>query len=218
MTRKSPGRGPRRMPAPILPPEEEVEMPPALAALKTEKQRSFVRALVHLGAVKGNGRAAVEAAGYEGNDASWRVTAYQLLGRPDIQAAIREQAVLQLGAHSLTAIQILTDIAYDKRARVEDRFKAASLIAGLNGFTPVTKTETTVTHKTDAESLKELVDLAKRNGWGPDMRRQLFGQATADAIEGEFVEVSAAAGGHEPLLVSHETKEPNNGTSEKPAG
>jgi hypothetical protein len=70
---------------PELPARED--WPPALAALRGDRQRKFAWAYLFSG---GEGMASARAAGYSDTGEACKVRAFELLQRDDIQAALRE--------------------------------------------------------------------------------------------------------------------------------
>ena len=93
----------------------------------TEKQLSFVRALV----ATGNKKLAVEQAGY-GGDAV--ITSAQVLASPAVTAALRHEINRCLLHHAAAAVSVLLEIMTDKTAPKGVRVDAAKAVLDRAGF------------------------------------------------------------------------------------
>ena len=178
-----------------VPPEDQ--MGPAMRALN-ERQRRYVCAL----AVTGGGQSeAYRWAGYETTNAnSTSAAASRTATRPDVEEAMKEEALRRLKGSAIMAVSTLVQIA-GPRSTAKDRDKIAASVALLDrikGFAG--KTEHTVVHQLDEKTADELIDFirltAKANGLDAT---KLLGHH-APVIDVEFEEVIDGRDGLEDLL------------------
>lgn len=162
------------------PPDEECG--PAMLRC-TAMQRMFVVALCLIPDTT-NETAAARIAGYSQpkSDSS------ALMRNPKVLAAIREEADKRVRGGALIGAKALIEIASDPMNK--NRFQAAQALLDRAGLQVVAKQEILVEH-TDNRSNEELISFIKtmavKHGLDPKV---LLGE---NAIEGDFVEVSATA-------------------------
>lgn len=175
-----------------VPPEDM--MGPAMRELN-ERQRKYVCALAVTG---GAHREAYVWAGYEGKSLnSLNAGACQLHARPDVQRAIKEEALRRLDSSSLMAVSTLAELASPKStAKASVRLAAAnSLLDRIGGFAGKTEHQIVIKdERTTNDILASIRQLAKENGLDPS---RLLGGPVIDA---EFVEVPMSNEGLEDLL------------------
>lgn len=159
-------------------------MGPAMRALN-ERQRRFVCALAVLG---GEQREAYVWAGYEAKTvASQDAAASQLAARPDVQEAIKEEALRRLDSYALMAVSTLGTLA-SPRSTAKDSVKLAaanSLLDRIGGFAG--KTEHKIVIKDDRTTndiIASIRQLAAANGLDAG---KLLG--APEPVDAEFTEV-----------------------------
>ncbi|MFI5091348.1 MAG: terminase small subunit [Terriglobales bacterium] len=154
----------------------------AIAALTPQQQR-FVEAYVGGGTGPSAVDAAMRAAGYS-TEANY---GYQLMKKPRVLAAIREEAAKHLLSGALLGAKVLSEIAMDSQHK--DRLKAAKELLAHSGFISTTEQRITVEHvgSEARELVKELQVFAKATGLNA---QQLLGSiGVAVPVDAEFEEV-----------------------------
>ena len=148
----------------------------ALAVL-SNRHRDFVLRLIELCPSKKAAAKAAADVGYHSQHG------YVLMRDERVLAAIREEAGKKLVGAMLIGVQVLIEIAKDKKHK--DNYKAAKLLVGLNGFSPEQRIVVEhATHDTKKQ-IEEVRAMAKELGLDPD---QLLG--TVGSIEdATFTEV-----------------------------
>lgn len=144
---------------PLMPPAHE--LPPAVGALRTERERAFVWVYMFNGA---NGSKAAKAAGYSDVKEGCKVRAHELLHRSDIQDALRELTGRYLFSLAPVAVIRLGTLLKSKNERVA--LKAVDMTLSRTGFSERTALdvnisgEVTVDHTSaavaDLRRLREL--------------------------------------------------------------
>lgn len=127
-----------------------------------------------------------KAAGYsDKSNGSLRVKAHNLFHSEKVLAAIRECADKEARSTGMLAIATLKKIVRNDLHR--DQFKAAALLAGLNGFSVEQKISVnqTVTDRTGKAMLERIAELADM--LGVDKAKLLGVNAEPKLIEGEVV-------------------------------
>lgn len=173
---------------------DEVELGPAMEAL-TDKQRKFVRAVRHLGAEHGkiNYTQAARLAGYkDAGTSAIKVNASQLARHPKIQAAMREEALTDVGLGAYLATKFVVEIAADKKAKNADRLRAIEMLYVRAGMPAQTEHRLTVEHVNPKKMIDLVIGLARDLDIDP---QKLLG-GNRDTVDAEFKEVNghAAAG------------------------
>jgi phage terminase small subunit len=130
---------------PIIPPFNE--LPPAVQALKGERERTFCCAFIANG---GNGAAAARAAGYSDASEGAKVTAFRLLQRDDIQRGLRELCNRYLFVMAPKALKRLNDLLDKPQHR--HHAKAIDMVLNRTGFGERTQIDIRAHH------LHEVVD------------------------------------------------------------
>lgn len=154
---------------------------PAMAALPTEGQRRFVRAMCETGGT--NHAKAARMAGYTGNDNCIRVTAHRLAHDPLVLAALKEEADKRIRSGALLGASVLIEIAGDTMHR--NRFHAAKELLDRAGLQVVTEHKVTVHNSSDEKAMIDrIAGMAAQLGLDP---KKLIG----GYIEAEFTEVAA---------------------------
>ena len=148
-----------------------------MAALPTERQRTFVRCLFE---VDGRGdvlsaAACARAAGYTGDPHQVSSAASKLLADPRIQAAIKAETQRHLHSLGPKALQHLQAIMGDRAHK--DQFKAVNVI--LERLDPtVTEMDAHVTHEVvdhRRDALNELLRVDSARGRAREKLEELFG-------------------------------------------
>lgn len=178
-----------------VPPEDQ--MGPAMRRLN-ERQRRFVCAMAVTG---GDQREAYLWAGYTAaNKNSADASASRAASRPDVEEAMKEEALRRLNGSAIVAVSTLLQIA-GPRSTSKDRDKIAASVALMDrvkGFAG--KVEHTVVHSLDEKTADELIDFirltAKANGLDAT---KLLGHH-APVIDAEFTEVPMSSEGLEDVL------------------
>ena len=161
----------------------------------TEASRAFVVAMVETGAAPGNWTRCALMAGIGGTPESAQVWASRSMRKPQVLAALREEADKRLQSGALIGAAALVEIASDPMHK--DRMKAADRLLDRNGFIVAALNRVEHTHeliesKSTADLRKEISDQIKR----------LRGVSDQNIIDGEFEEVEdeGSAEGLEDLL------------------
>lgn len=132
---------------------------PKMAALPNERWRAFVLAFLDgapPGRNKGLGHThAARKAGFEGNDATMRKTAYMLAHDTRIQEAIQEEARKRLVTSVPIALRALEDIA--GKSSHKDQLSAAKTILDRTGLHETKETKNTHEYITDDPAMLERV-------------------------------------------------------------
>lgn len=186
---------------PLHPPLSE--LPEAVQALRTERERVFVWTYMLNGA---NGSKAAKAAGYSDVKEGAKVRAHMLLQREDIQAALRELSIRYL--HSLAPIALFKLRKHLNSDNERVSLKATDMVLARTGFSERTALDVTVggtvtvNHKDAAVAdLRRMIAL----GAPEDKLIEIFGfsgltryrkmlaaddaKALPAPIDGEFTEV-----------------------------
>lgn len=178
---------------------EDDHLGPAMKVL-TEKQRSFVYALVQTG---GNAAQAAASAGYGANSHSpearenaYRVRGYQLSHDVKVLAAIKEEAEKRLHSGALIAASALLEMATDPLNK--NRFKASVELLNRAGLTVATEHKVTVEHRGNTGEIGARIRELVRE-LGPDLQR-IAGPDTAAIIDAEYSDVTPTRSGLEDLL------------------
>lgn len=160
---------------------DEGELGPAMQALKTDRQRLFVVALLQQGGR--NYAMAARNAGYVGTDEARRVTGWRLAHDSAIQEAMREESQRMLGGAIGLAADFVASVIEDPSANRKDRLRAAEMLFNRTGLPAQTEHKVTIKHElSDKDKIAKIIELAKRNGINP---KTLLG----DVVDGEFTEV-----------------------------
>jgi hypothetical protein len=136
---------------------------PCMAAL-SPKHRAFVIALFALGT--NDATAAARLIYTDNGNGSIKVQAHRVLHRPDVQAAIDEEARRRIKSLVPLGLAELTEIMQNRQHK--DQIKALSMMLNRAGLTEVH--ETKVTHEivlTRAEKLAEIRALSETLGLDP---------------------------------------------------
>lgn len=150
-----------------------------MAALPTDMQRRFVRALCETGGT--NYTLAARMAGYTGNDQTINVTAHRLAHDPAILAALREEADRRLRSGAILGASVLIEIAGDTMHK--DRYRAAVELLNRAGLQVINEQKITVEHTGGEKAMIErIASMAQQ--LGIDHKKLLGG-----FVEGEFEEV-----------------------------
>lgn len=161
---------------------------PAMAALPTDRQRKFVRALCETGGQ--NHTLAARKAGYTGNEITLNNTAHRLAHDPLILAALKEEADRRIRSGALLGASVLMEIAGDTMHK--DRFRAAQELLNRSGLQVITEHKVTVDRGGNEKAMIErIASMAAQ--LGIDHKKLLGG-----FVEGEFEEVPALSA-PEPL-------------------
>lgn len=178
---------------------DDTGLGPAMRAL-TEKQRSFVYALVETG---GNAAQAAAAAGYGENSHSeaarenaYRVRGYQLSHDVKVLAAIKEEAEKRLHSGALLAASALVEMVQDPLNK--NRFKAAESLLNRAGLTVATEHKVVVEHRGNSQEIGARIRELVRE-LGADLPR-LAGADTASIIDAEYSDITPTEDGLEDLL------------------
>lgn len=173
----------------------EVEVPdfgelgPAMQALKTDRQRAFVTAMLEIGGGSGQYTRAALMAGYIDGPAI-HVTAHRLAHDPLVQEALREEAHRRLGASVISATSTLISIAEsDVLVSTKDRLKAIDMILNRTGLPAQTEVKHTVIKRTSDEDIVDRIKMLAGK-LGLDAQK-LLGRPIVDA---EFEEVGSTEG------------------------
>jgi hypothetical protein len=167
-----------------VPPEDQ--MGPAMRALN-ERQRRFVCAMSVTG---GDHREAYSWAGYDTkNPNSTSAAASRLAANPDVEEAMKEEALRRLKGSAIIAVSTLVQIA-GPRSTSKDRDKIAASVALLDrikGFGG--KVEHTVVHQLDEKTADELIDFIRLTAKANGLDAQKLLGPHAPVIDAEFTEV-----------------------------
>lgn len=129
-----------------------------------------------------------KAAGYsDRSHGALRVTAHRLFHDEKVLAAIRECADKEVRSSGMLAVATMKKIVRNDGHR--DQFKAASWLAGLNGFAPAQNININqkITDQSGKAILSEIKRLSER--LGVPLPQLLGHAASTPVIDGEFVEV-----------------------------
>lgn len=150
-----------------------------MQALKTDRQRAFVVALLEYG--NANHTQAAIRAGFSEQSAG--VTGYRLAHDPAIQEAIREEGQRRLGGAVIAAASFLVQTIGDEGAQRKDRLKAAEMLFNRTGLPAQSEHKVTVEHTmSQSEQLGAIKELATKLGLD-------YKSLVGDAIDVEFTEV-----------------------------
>jgi phage terminase small subunit len=152
---------------------------PAMLALPNDMQRAFVRVLVTTGCEASDAAAAAGYSTLNANTLSSRAS--QLTHRPQIQAAIHEEALKIIRADGPMCLMVIRLIAKDPTVAPRDRLRAAQMLLDRGGFQAVTEHNVTVTHKSDTEKDREIIQLATELGLDDAAKAKLLGKPIVDA-------------------------------------
>jgi phage terminase small subunit len=156
---------------------------PAMRALPNDRMREFVRALVQTGCSPAR---AAEAAGYEVGKSDGH--ARRLVHDPRVQAALHEEGIKAIRAHSVAGIRILADIAADANEAARDRIAAIRELMSRGGFAPSTEHNVTVTHRSEQEIDAELLALATEMGFSDEQKARLVGRPVVRKVEAVVID------------------------------
>lgn len=178
------------LPALVIPPIEERDLGPHMKALNP-RQRNFVIAYLQAGCrPKGNTQAARNA-GYTGDDASMRVTAWRLMRDAKIQMAIKEEADKWFIGMAPLAMKALEDVVTTDGHK--QQVKAAAMILDRTGYGPKTEHRVTMEKKEDRiQKLQRAIRVAKALGLDP---KAFIGNASdvkeddLKVIDADYIEV-----------------------------
>lgn len=131
----------------------DARLGPAMEALN-HNQRQFVLAIIQTGCT--NTKAA-ELAGYKGDRNTLKANGWRLAHDARIQAAIQEEAQKLIRSTSVMAINVIADIARDKRVPARDRIKAAVELLNRGGLPAQSEHLLTVEHH-DRRTTSELIE------------------------------------------------------------
>lgn len=179
----------RSLPTALIPIPDEGRLGPAMNALKTDRQRAFVIAMLEFG--DGNFTRAALAAGYTGGEQSVRNRASLLAHDAGVQAAMDEEAFRRLKAGKIMAVSTLLTLA-KSAAKDSDKLKAVEMLLNRTGLPNQSEHKVVVSDvsRTDDEMIARITQLAGTLGLDP--QKLLGGPAPVpevQAIEGEFVEI-----------------------------
>jgi phage terminase small subunit len=172
--------------------EDAAKLGPAMRALPNERMREFVRALVQTGCSPAR---AAEAAGYgvQKSDGHARRLAHD----PRVQAALHEEGIKAIRAHSVAGIRILAEIAADTNEAARDRIAAIRELMSRGGFAQTTEHNVTVTHRSEQEIDAELLALATEMGFSDEQKARLLGRPVVRKVDTVVIE-NETGGSEEP--------------------
>lgn len=173
--------------------EDAAKLGPAMRALPNDRMRAFVLALVQTGCSPAR---AAEAAGYEVGKSDGH--ARRLAHDPRVQAALHEEGIKAIRAHSVAGIRILAEIAGNENEAARDRIAAIRELMSRGGFAPTTEHNVTVTHRSESEIDAELLALASELGFSDEQKARLVGRPVVRKI------TDAVVIDNEPLAVEAE--------------
>lgn len=163
--------------------ENKTAVGPAMKALPTDRQRTFVRALVQTGC---NATQAAEAAGYKAEPRqNLKDVGYDLTHDPRIQAALLEEGQKQIRAGGIACISIVQNIARDPTAKDGDRLKACEMLWSRGGFHQVTEQHIQVSQQSPEELKEEIRRFIAEFHLSPSTQKEMFG----DVLDASFEEV-----------------------------
>jgi phage terminase small subunit len=159
-----------------------------MRALKTDRQRAFVVALLDLGT--SNATRAAQAAGFsEENRNAAKVTAHRLMHDESIQAAILEEAKRRINAGATAAVTHLLAIAENPEHK--DQLKAIGMVLDRSGLHATTEHKVTVENTTESEALRRIHEKLEAMGLPVEERKSLLKKA--GVVDVDFVEVTDGA-------------------------
>lgn len=171
----------------LVPLDDDAQLGPAMSALRSERMRRFVCALVQTGC---NATAAAKAAGYAPNNhESLKAIAYKLAHDPRVQAAVHEEGQKIIRIHGPMAIGVLVTVAKDKAMPGRDRVKAAEALLNRGGFHTVSEQHVQVTDLSETQLDAKLKSLCRELGLDEAAQRKLLDGKTIDAV---FTDVTPA--------------------------
>jgi hypothetical protein len=150
---------------------EDAKLGPAMRALPNDRMREFVRILVQTGC---GAAKAGEAAGYDVGRSDGHVR--RLVHDERVQAAIQEEGIKAIRAHSAAGIRILAEIAGNPNEAARDRIAAVRELMQRGGFHATTEHNVTVTHRSESEIDAELLALATEMGFTDEQKARLVGR------------------------------------------
>ena len=140
---------------PLMPPVQD--LPPAVQALRTERERAFVWVYMFNGA---NGSKAAIAAGYSDKSQGAKVRAHGLLQRADIQDALRELTGRYLFSLAPVATIRLGALLKSKNERVA--LKAVDMTLARTGFSERTALDVNVSGSVQVNHVDAAVEDLRR--------------------------------------------------------
>lgn len=174
---------------------QEPNFGPAMLAL-TNMQQRFVLAMLEIG--DGNYSEAYRAAGY--SDSSQEVVkanAHKVAHYPAVQAAMHEEGQKRLNGVMPMALAKLVEFVQGSRningvvdtIPHKEQLKALEMVLNRVGMQATTKHEMVVEHRSNAEQIEKVKEMAAKLGLDP---KQLLGQAGI-VVDAEFTEVPTDA-------------------------
>lgn len=158
-------------------PDDRSDDGPAMSCL-TEPQRAFVIVMCETGLMPEMANRAAAAAGFQGNNAGWR-----MMRNPRVLLALKEEAGKRVLGAALIGVTAIVDLA--RAPSHKDHFKAAKYLAEMNGFTVEQKVTIEHVKKDEREQVAAILAKAAKLGVDPTA---LLAQAGV-IIDAEFEEV-----------------------------
>jgi hypothetical protein len=116
--------------ATTTPTYDEGHLGPAMEALPP-RMRQYVFAVIQTGCSQAK---AAELAGYAGGPATWKSKGWLLAHDSRVQAAMHEEAQKLIRSTAVMAINVIAEIASDRKGDAKDRLKAAVELLNRSGL------------------------------------------------------------------------------------